>query len=138
VQKQILRLVLLFGLLTLLPACSSASKQSASTHLQVQLTEHVFQPSQFTVPAGADITLDADNIGAIEHTFVILNLGTQATPPFDADDEANIYWQTAISPGSSTSTSFTAPAEPGEYQVVCRTPGHLEAGMIGKMTVIKP
>jgi len=125
-------------LLALLAACGGAAKQTASTHLTVQLTEHVFQPSQFTVPAGAEITLDADNIGAIEHTFVIMKLGTQATPPFDADDEANVYWQTAVSPGSSITTTFTAPVEPGDYEVVCKTPGHLEAGMTAKLTVVAP
>jgi uncharacterized cupredoxin-like copper-binding protein len=129
-------LVLLSSLV--LAACGGGKAQAASTHLAVQLTEFAFQPSQFTVPAGKEITLDLSNNGSVEHNFIIMKLGTQASPPFDAADEANVYWEVALPPGQSTSTTFTAPSEPGDYQVVCKTPGHLEAGMVAKLTVVSP
>jgi uncharacterized cupredoxin-like copper-binding protein len=31
---------------------------------------------------------------------------------------------------------FTAPTDPGEYQIVCGTPGHFMSGMVGKLTVV--
>lgn len=132
----LLTLVLLASLM--ISACGAGGGQGSSTHLSVQMTEFQFQPSSFTVPAGEEITLDASNNGAIEHNFVIMNKGTQVTSPFDADDESNVYWQVAVSPGESTSTSFTAPSDPGDYQVVCKTAGHVEAGMIGNLTVVSP
>ena len=137
-RKTTALLILVPCLSLLLSACGGGGKQSASTKIDVQMTEFTFQPTQFTVPAGEEITLDAANNGAILHNFVIMNLGTQVTMPFDEDDKANVYWEEAVNPGDSTSTTFTAPSEPGEYQVVCSTPGHLEAGMIGKLTVVAP
>ena len=129
-------LAMMLYLTLLLSACGGRGQQTASTNIDVQMTEFAFQPKQFTIPAGEEITLEAANNGAIVHNFVIMNLGTQATLPFDEDDEANVYWKIDLNPGASTSTTFTAPSEPGEYQVVCSTPGHVEAGMIGKLTVV--
>lgn len=131
-------LVLFVCLSLLLSACGGGGQQSASKDIDVQMTEFQFQPTQFTVPAGEEITLEAANNGAILHNFVIMNLGTEVTMPFDEDDKPNVYWEVALNPGASTSTTFVAPSEPGEYQVVCSTAGHVEAGMIGKLTVVAP
>jgi len=128
---------LLFALLVvLLQACGGATSK-ASTDIKVSMTEFMFQPSQFTVPAGKEITLEATNNGAIVHNFIIMKLGTQVSLPFDANDEPNVYWRTALNPGDSIKTTFTAPSDAGDYQVVCSTPGHAEAGMIAKLTVVK-
>ena len=137
-RKTIVLPILLLCLSLLLSACGGGGQQNASTKIDVQMTEFTFQPTQFTVPAGEEITLDAANNGAIVHNFVVMNLGTQVTMPFDEDDKANVFWEVALNPGDSTSMTFTAPSDPGEYQVVCSTPGHLEAGMIGKLTVVAP
>jgi plastocyanin len=51
--------------------------------------------------------------------------------------DSECYWEVALNPGDSTSTTFTAPSDPGEYQVVCSTPD-TEAGMVGKLTVVAP
>ena len=56
--------------------------------------------------------------------------GSTAGDTFEGDDVVNIYWEVEILPGGSISDTFTAPTEPGEYQVVFRTPGHIEAGMM--------
>lgn len=128
---------LLVFLIPVLVACGSGGAKSATTDLKVTMTEFTFQPSQFTVPAGQEISLEATNNGAIVHNFVILKLGTQVTLPFSEDDEANTYWKLALNPGESIKTSFMAPSDPGDYQVVCSTAGHAEAGMIAKLTVVK-
>jgi uncharacterized cupredoxin-like copper-binding protein len=65
-----------------------------------------------------------------------MKLGTTAGDSFDDEDIPNVYWEVEIPPGGSTNTSFTAPSEPGEYQVVCRTEGHIASGMTAALTVV--
>jgi uncharacterized cupredoxin-like copper-binding protein len=65
-----------------------------------------------------------------------MKLGTHSGDFFDEEDLPNVYWETELQPGSSTSTTFTAPSEPGEYEVICRTEGHIMSGMVAKLTVV--
>ena len=107
-----------------------------STTINVTMTDFQFQPSQFTVPAGQEISLSSTNNGAVVHNFVVMKLGTTAGDMFDEADLPNVYWEVEIQPGGSVNTSFTAPSEPGEYEVVCRTEGHIASGMIAKLKVV--
>ena len=66
---------------------------------------------------------------------MLIKLGETVSPPFDADDEAKIFWEIEAQPGETQTGTFTAPAEPGTYQVVCGIAGHVEAGMISAATV---
>lgn len=118
----------------ILTACGGSN--SPTTNLNVTLTDFMFSPTQFTVPAGQEITLDANNSGAVIHNFIIMNLGQTAGTEYTKEDDANVYWKLELPAGASTKTTFTAPAEPGEYEVICSTPGHLQAGMVAKMTVV--
>lgn len=107
-----------------------------STTIDVTMTDFQFQPSQFTVPAGQEITFNSTNTGAVVHNFVLMKLGTTAGDIFDEEDTPNVYWEVEIQPGGSTNTSFTAPTDPGEYEVVCRTEGHIISGMSAKLIVV--
>lgn len=108
----------------------------ASTQINVTMTDFQFQPNHFTVPAGEEITFNSTNNGAVVHNFVIMNKGTSAGPAFDDEDVPNVFWQVEIQPGGSVDTTFTAPTEPGDYEVVCRTEGHIASGMTAKLTVV--
>ena len=118
----------------LLASCGGAG--GASTSIDVTMTDFQFQPSQYTVPAGQDIALNSTNNGAVIHNFVIMKLGTTAGEFFDEEDIPNVYWEVELPPGATTTTSFTAPSEPGEYQVICRTEGHIASGMTAKLIVV--
>jgi uncharacterized cupredoxin-like copper-binding protein len=124
------------ALLLALSACGGGQK--ASTTLNVTLSDFKFTPDTFVVPAGKEITLNLKNEGAVEHEFVIMKLGTNVGEHFGPEDEDNIYWEVEVDKGESKSATFTAPSDPGEYQVVCGIPGHFEAGMVGKLVVVKP
>jgi len=115
---------------------ASCGGGGASTKINVTMTDFQFQPNQFTVPAGQEITFTSANNGAVVHNFVIMKKGTSAGPFFDDEDVPNVYWQVEIQPGGSVDTSFTAPADPGDYEVVCRTEGHIASGMSAKLTVV--
>ena len=118
-----------------LTACGK-SASSPSTKLDVTMTDFQFTPNQFTVPAGKEITLNATNSGAVIHNFVIMQNGKSAGTEFTDEDLPNVYWQVEVDPGGSVNTSFIAPSDPGDYEVVCRTPGHVQAGMIAKLIVV--
>jgi len=113
----------------------SACGGSKAVTLDVDMNEYAFIPSTLEVPAGAEVTINLSNSGTIEHELVIMKLGTEATIPFDDDDEGNVYWETELDAGKSEAVTFTAPSEPGTYQLVCGTPAHLELGMLGTLIV---
>ena len=114
----------------------SCSAGGPSTNIDVTMTDFQFQPNQFTIPAGQEISFQSSNNGAVVHNFVIMKLGTTAGDFFDEEDVPNVYWEIELLPGASADTSFTAPSEPGEYEVVCRTEGHIVSGMTAKLTVV--
>ncbi len=132
-KKIVLPLVL--SLVFVLSACGGGG---ASTTIDVIFAEFTFTPAEFTVPAGQEITINATNNGAVVHEFVIMKFGQTIGDDFGDEDEGNIYWEIEAEPGTSVTGAFTAPTEPGEYQVVCGTEGHFVAGMIGKLTVVAP
>jgi uncharacterized cupredoxin-like copper-binding protein len=101
------------------------------------MTDFQFSPNSFTVPAGEQITLKSTNSGAVVHNFIIMNLGYDVGNEFDKEDEENVYWRLEIAPGGATETNFTAPEEPGSYEIVCSTPGHVQAGMLGTLSVVE-
>jgi uncharacterized cupredoxin-like copper-binding protein len=113
----------------------SACGGSKGTTLDVDMTDFAFNPATYTVPAGGEVTLNLTNSGTVEHEFAIMKLGTQATTPFNDDDEGNVYWETSLQPGQNSSVTFTAPSEPGDYEIVCGIPAHIEQGMTGTLTV---
>jgi len=123
-------------ILVLSLALSSCGAGGPSTTINVTMTDFHFEPMDFTVPAGQEITVNATNNGAVEHEFVVFNFGMTAGEKFGDEDEENIYWEVEVQPGQSTTTTFTAPTEPGEYYVTCGIEGHLEAGMTAKLTVV--
>jgi plastocyanin len=115
----------------------SCGGSEPSTTINVTMTDFQFTPNSYAVPAGKEITLNVVNNGSVVHNFVIMKLGTTAGEAFDDEDEANVFWEERDIPaGSDLSVTFTAPTEPGDYQVVCRTQGHIASGMVATLTVV--
>ena len=81
--------------------------------------------------------MNIKNEGAVIHEFVIMKEGLNIGEDFGPEDEDNIYWEVEAEPGESKTVTFTAPANPGDYQIVCGTQGHFKAGMVTKLTVVK-
>lgn len=130
-MKKIL-IIFLLGLSFVLSACGGTGP---STTINVNMTDFKFDPLEFTIPAGKEITINATNNGAVLHEFVIMKYGQNIGEVFGNEDEENIYWEIEVDPGGSKTATFTAPSELGEYQLVCGTEGHFAAGMSGKLTV---
>ena len=132
-KKYFIFTVVTLGLALALAACGGSGP---STSLKVDMTEFMFDPDVYTIPAGETITLELSNNGAIKHEFVIMNFGTEVGAEFGDEDEANIFWEAELEPGESGTFTFIAPSEPGGYQIVCGTEGHYVAGMVGSLTVV--
>ena len=117
-----------------LTACREDGDKPLTT-IDVDMTEHKFTPNEFTIPAGAEITINLNNIGTQPHEFQILMLGAKVDETVDKDGNSTKYWSAIARPGESKSLSFTAPSEPGSYAIKCSAPGHTLAGMVGTLHV---
>ena len=127
-----------FVSILLLATAGCGGAGAPATSLEVTMTEFAFAPTALVVPPGEEITLTLANAGAIEHEFAIMQLGITAVLPYDEDDLAGTYWQVRVPAGQTQTFTFTAPAEPGSYQVICGLPGHAESGMLGTLLVQAP
>lgn len=132
-KRLTLFVTILMGLAFALTACGSSGP---STNMRVDMTEFMFNPIDFTVPAGQEITIEISNNGAVVHDFVIMKYGTEVGQDFDEEDEVNVYWEAELEPGTSETLTFTAPSAPGEYQIACGVEGHYLAGMVAKLFVV--
>jgi uncharacterized cupredoxin-like copper-binding protein len=123
--------VAMFVLALTLTACGSNK-----VTLNVTATDTGYDSTTYTVPAGKEVVLNLTNNGVLQHEFAILKKGEHVTPPFGEKDEDKILWELdGVEAGKTKSGTFTAPTEPGEYDVICGIPGHIELGMIATLIV---
>jgi len=99
------------------PAAGGAPAGDAPTTVDVKTVDLKFEPAEFTVAAGVDVTVNLTNDGALPHDFTI-------DDPAVASEE--------IAGGASTTFTMNLPA--GTYDFYCSIPGHKEAGMVGTVT----
>ena len=129
----------------LLAACDGAAE--AETELSVTGTDELtFEPDEFTVPTGEEITLELTS-GGVEHDLVIEDaaevghVGDEGHGDHDADDgedhaEGENDLHVAHADANETVTGTFQIDEPGTYEVYCSVPGHREAGMVATLEVI--
>ena len=99
------------------PAATGDVPTTAATAVEVVSFDIYFEPSEVTIPANTDVTVNLPNEGVTPHNFSIDALG------IDVD----------IAPGATEQVVINAPA--GEYEYYCNVPGHKQAGMLGTLTV---
>ncbi len=83
-------------------------------------------PPVWSVPAGARVRVSLDNQGALEHNWAIVKQGETLPDDFAQNPSTDLLMYDAglVDGGDSTSSTFTAPTEPGSYTVVCTVAGH--------------
>ena len=106
-----------------------------TANLRIEMTDFKFSPDRWSVPSGSKVTLTLTNSGALDHTWIIMKKGTSVTSPFGTKDEPNVLWRANVKAGETQTFNFDAPTDPGDYEVVCGEPAHLEQGMKGTLTV---
>ena len=134
-MKRRLLMISVMILLTLgLSACVGSANASNTVTLHATMTEFAYTPSTWTVPAGKQVSIVLQNSGTTPHTWTVMSKPVSGS--YTPADKANVLFDSGpVAPGSSKTVSFTAPAAPGTYQVICTQPGHFEAGMVGQLTV---
>ena len=96
---------------------ATPSGGGGATSVEVDMVDLAFQPTDITIAANTDVTINAVNKGALPHTFTIP----------DVADTGEV--------ASGQSKTITVNLPPGEYAFDCAVPGHKEAGMVGKLIV---
>ncbi|HUG14542.1 MAG TPA: cupredoxin domain-containing protein [Thermomicrobiales bacterium] len=101
-------------------AAATPGATGAGDAVPVQMLDTMrFDPDTISVSAGSEVTIALENPGAIPHSFTI--------------DEADV--DVELDAGESETFTFTAPSEPGEYEIYCKIAGHREAGMVATLVV---
>lgn len=92
-------------------------------------------PPEWTVAAGAEVTVNMQNAGGLDHDWAFVDLGTELPVPFLEANKDLLLWEAGVvPPGESASATFTAPTVPGIYTVICSVPGHYPV-MQGRLVV---
>jgi uncharacterized cupredoxin-like copper-binding protein len=81
------------------------------------MVDLAFEPTELTIPADTDVTINLTNSGALPHTFDVESFASGEIPG-----------------GGTGSLTVNLPA--GTYEYWCSIPGHKEAGMVGTLTVV--
>lgn len=131
-MKKILVLMILLSV-----SISACRTKVPSTQINIELNDFTITPNQLTVPAGANIQISIANTGVVVHDFYIMKFGIEIGEKFDEEDKPNAYWEAEVQSDDTVTLNFIAPDQPGIYQIVCGMPGHLQAGMVGTLEVVK-
>jgi Uncharacterized copper-binding protein len=117
----------------------------AATEIVVEASDFAYTPTSLTVPVGEPVTIVFNNVGVIEHDFVVEKIDVTSveasnTGPAEhhmGGHDANYDLHFFAKAGDTETLQFTA-LEPGTYEVFCSIQGHKEAGMVAKLIVENP
>jgi hypothetical protein len=118
-------------LTVLLTGCSVSDRPPYSTEMQVTINENGFSTLRWHVPASEEITVQLTNQTENNQTWSILSPSGPGKP-------GHAWLTEQVLPGETLSLTFTAPAAPGEYDVVSMSDGEPESQMTAEMVVIQP
>lgn len=105
------------------PAGDGDAPGGASDTIAVTGTDALaFEPDQFTVPAGQEVTVELTSEEGVNHDFII--------------EDANGDVDVAHADSGETDTGTFTIDDAGTYTVYCAVPGHREAGMEATLEVI--
>jgi plastocyanin len=99
-----------------------AKEELPASTIKLDVSAGGWEPAQFTVKAGAAITLAISSVDDFTHVFMF-------------EDPSLSAVAVGVSPGETRAITFNAPSTPGEYPFLCDVPGHAARGEVGMMIV---
>jgi uncharacterized cupredoxin-like copper-binding protein len=135
------KIFFVFVLALFLVGCASTPAQT-TTEITVEASDFAYKPASITVPAGELVTITLNNVGKVEHDFVVEKINVTDVQASDTGpaahhmggDEADYDLHFFARAADTETLQFTA-LEPGTYEVFCSIEGHKEAGMIAELVV---
>lgn len=99
-----------------------AKEELPASAIKLDISAAGWNPSEFSVKAGAPVTLAITSADDYTHIFMF-------------DDSALSAVAVGVSPHETRAITFNAPSKAGEYAFHCDVPGHAARGEVGKMIV---
>lgn len=93
-----------------------------SAAIKLDVSAAGYSPNQFTVKAGAPVTLSITSSDTQTHIFMF-------------DDSSLSAVAVGVAPKETRAITFNAPTKKGDYTFKCDVPGHAGRGETGKMIV---
>ena len=123
-KKKTLKIIAALALLAIvslsLAACGGGASPAATPMvINMKAADIKYDITTVTAKVGQPVTVNIQNSGALEHSFVI--------------DQLNVK-RDHIQAGQSAAITFT-PTSAGTFEFYCDVAGHKDAGMKGTLTV---
>ena len=128
-------------------ACGGGEEESSqpeATTIEVVQNDNYYgstpdnadNPPEWTVNAGGQVAIELTNNGTTEHNWAVIKLGSDVPETFDSEANADLILKETglVAAGEEFRESFFAPAEAGEYLVICTVAGHYPS-MQGRLVV---
>lgn len=146
-KLKILAIVAVFAALFFVACGGGGEEESAQPErviIQVTQNDNYYgatpdnatNPPQWNVNAGGQVSIELTNNGTTEHNWAVIQMGAAMPDSFDTAANADLILKETglVAAGESFRESFFAPAEPGEYLVICTVAGHYPS-MQGRLIV---
>lgn len=128
----------------ILSACGGADQGSSGEFEVTVNDDFAYSPSTLSVSAGQEVSITFVNDASVQHTFNVAKKGAELGHVLEEEDaehreeemhEILIFEMHEVEAGNSSTGTFTAPQETGDYVIFCSVPGHFDAGMSGTLRV---
>ena len=128
-------------------ACGGGEEESAEPEaatIQVLQNDNYYgstpdnadNPPVWTVNSGGQVAIELTNNGTVEHNWAVIRMDADVPETFDSDANGDLLLKETglVAAGEEFRESFFAPAEAGEYLVICTVAGHYPS-MQGRLVV---
>ena len=119
-------------------AGKAAADWANAKHVKIEMNEFNFVPNDLTFETGMPYIVELVNNGDVKHEFTaeefFASVAWRKAESAESEVKVPYFTEIEVFAGKSVELYFV-PIVPGEFGLVCEIEGHLEAGMLGTITV---